>query len=323
MRLSRQPSLAFVSLVAVSTLGCETKTQPKPAPPAATAGMPNAAPTAVTSAATSPAVDAQGAGGGAPKTAPLEVQYRVQTYPPAAADGEPARAVLAKRAGEDIVVLPRSEGACLEVLFERDLDGDGWVDAIVEHAVSCGGNLSPSVYLFVAGTPEPKFVVQELGSQWQRPSIEDWKGRPSIVLVSNNAGANVERPERTTRRYVFQDGRAVLAQETRAQDLKALAELRSEVFAGAAQDDERTLEFDLDADGKPDRVVATFWERWGSMFWQVRFGDGRATERHGDACKRIGVLPEKSMGHHDLVCHFDTRYRWNGSDYVEAAAPKP
>jgi len=37
-------------------------------------------------------------------------------------------------------------------------------------------------------------------------------------------------------------------------------------------------------------------------------------------CKRIGVLAEKTMGHHDLVCDFDARLKWNGKTYKYRAA---
>lgn len=229
-------------------------------------------------------------------------------------DGALLVGLFAERAGRSVPVLPVEE-RCLDLVHQGDLDDDGLADALVEHTTACGGNGAPSEYSFVPGT-RGEFREQTLGTNWSAPTVESWHGRPSVLLESNNEGSHLGRPERTEQRFVFEKGRAVLVEEKRAVETKALVELRSEHFEGAAPEEERSLSFDLDGDEKADRLVAKLWERWGRMRWRVRFGRGEETKGSDLACKRIGVLREKTSNHHDLVCDFDTRLRWNGNAYL-------
>jgi len=158
--------------------------------------------------------------------------------------------------------------------------------------------------------------VHELGSQWDEPDLVVREGRVSITLTTNNEGWNLYRPKQVTKRFVFEKGAPVLVEETHAREIEALANIRSEQFEGRAPDDAVVLSFDLDADGKPDEISATLWERWGRLFWRVRFADGTESGDSGHNCKRLGVLPELTLGRHDLVCDFDTRLKWDGKQYV-------
>jgi len=227
-------------------------------------------------------------------------------------EGEKA-GVFAKRAGSTFTIQePWPSVRCLSVFLESDLDGDGLTDALIDSS-ACSSYVQ-STYFFVAGTRGDHFTAQELG-YGVGLSMETWRGRQTAVFESNNEGYNQYRPESVTRRFVFERGRAVMVDEQRAVEVVALANLRSEEFDEAKPDQEKVLLFDLDGDGKKDAIVGTLWQRWGRIMWHVRFADGRVSDGGSSGCKRIGVLAEKTMGHHDLVCDFDARLKWNGKTY--------
>jgi hypothetical protein len=205
----------------------------------------------------------------------------------------------------------------LSVVHEGDLDGDGLVDALIENA-SHSSYVMPE-YLFVAGTRGGRFVAQEFDSG-RGLTVETWRGRLTAVVRSDNEGYNFARPESVTRRFAFEDGHPVQVDEQREVEIAALANLRAEDFE-ADPNHERVLWFDLDGDGKKDALAGTLWARWGRIQWEVRFADGRVSPGEGNsACKRLGVLAEKTLGHRDLVCDFDARIRWDGQRYSPRAS---
>ena len=39
------------------------------------------------------------------------------------------------------------------------------------------------------------------------------------------------------------------------------------------------------------------------------------TQKFSTGCKRIGILKSKTKGMSDIVCDYDTIFRWNGKKY--------
>jgi hypothetical protein len=225
--------------------------------------------------------------------------------------------LLATFNGKTSVVIPKSEKKCLAIKEQRDFDGDGLTDALVENITACGGNCCPNQFFFVSARPDGTFAVgDELADSWKDPVIEKWKGKWSVVIVSNNEGVNTERPVEYTRRFVLQDGKGVKVEEHKRPDMKAIVEMRSEIFKSDDPGETHSIQYDLDGDGKKDTITGRLWERWGRILWTVEFADGKKFSSN-DACKRIGVLPTKTDGVHDLVCDQDTVLHWNGTEYKE------
>jgi len=223
--------------------------------------------------------------------------------------------LLATINGKSSVLINKSKGKCLQIVEQRDFDGDGSLDALVEDITACGGNCCPSQFFFVSARPDGTFAMSdEFADSWKDPVIERWKGQWSVVVVSNDEGFNNQRLVEITRRFVLQGGKAVKVEEHRRQELKAIAEMRSEIFKGDSPEETHSFEYDLDGDGKNDTISGKLWERWGRILWTVQFANGK-TFSSNDGCKRIGVLTSKTNGINDLVCDQDTVLRWNGSEY--------
>ncbi len=236
-----------------------------------------------------------------------QIEYSVEK------PGDLYSVLLAKANGKTYTLIDESKKACLEVVDTRDWDGNGLTDAMVKRITACGGNCCPDAFFFVSALPGGRFEISgDLADSWQDPAIEKWKGRWSVVIVSNNEGVNTERPVEYTRRFILRDGKGVKVEESLRKSMAALVEMRSEIFHKA--DEEHSIRFDLDGDGKPDVISGALWERWGRILWSVRFANGKEF-KSDTACKRIGVLSTKTGGVNDLVCDQDTVLRWTGEGY--------
>ena len=215
---------------------------------------------------------------------------------------------------------------CQQIVDQRDFDGDGYRDALVMANSACSDILFPNDFFFVSALPDGRFVVAALADSHKEAMIEKWKGQWSVVVVSDNTGANLERPLEITRRFVLKAGRAVKVEQHRRKEIDALVNMRSEDFRSevyltdppAAEPPPHTLEYDLDGDGRADTISGTINEIYGIIMWTVTFADGKQfSSKVG--CRRIGVLATTTNGVHDLVCNQDSVLRWDGTKYIEPA----
>ena len=250
----------------------------------------------------------------APRHAGAKISYSVEQ------SGEtpfgPAT-LLATFNGKTSVLIGKSKQKCLQIIEQRDFDGDGLTDALLENITACGGNCCPNQFFFVSARPDGSFVVSdEFSDSWKDPVVEKWKGRWTVVVVSNNEGANLERPVEFTRRFALQYGKVVKLEEHPRKYMRAIVEMGSEEFKSDDPGKSHSIQYDLDGDGKKDTITGKLWERWGRILWTVEFAN-RKEFSSNDACKRIGILPTKTNGVNDLVCDQDTVLHWNGSEYKE------
>jgi len=221
--------------------------------------------------------------------------------------------------GKTYRLIDRSKRVCLQVIDQRDFDGNGLVDALVENITGCGGNCCPQSFFFVSNFGGGRFQVsEEFADSWRDPVIERWKGRWSVAVSSSNEGIDHQRLCEITRRFILEAGKAVQVEEWLHKEMESMTEIRSEIFDPDKVDEEHSIEYDLDGDGKKDQIKTKYWSRWGSMFWIVEFADGKKFSSNL-GCKRIGVLGTKTHGVSDLVCDQDTVFRWNGLEYQAEA----
>ncbi len=112
--------------------------------------------------------------------------------------------------------------------------------------------------------------------------------------------------------------RAVKLLEIHDKFIQAPIEIRSSIFhkKGVNKEKEQILYYDLDNDGKKDKIICKYWDRWDSMFWHIAFANGKEFDAKSDA-RRIGVLSTKTNGVYDLVHDCGNIFKWNGKEYKE------
>src|SRR5581483_6025234 len=94
-------------------------------------------------------------------------------------------ALRARANGKTYTLIDTSKKMCLDVADQRDWDGNGLKDALVERITACGGNCCPNTYFFVSAFGNGRFEVStDLADSWTEPVIEKWKNAWSVVIVS-------------------------------------------------------------------------------------------------------------------------------------------
>lgn len=64
----------------------------------------------------------------------------------------------------------------------------------------------------------------------------------------------------------------------------------------------KSFDFDLDLDGELDSVTCKYWDRWGSLSCEIRYGgEGQALKM---TCKRFAILPEVVADNVGLECSY-------------------
>lgn len=205
---------------------------------------------------------------------------------------------------------------CLKIIEQFDFDEDGFTDALIQHNC-CGGNGALDTYFFVSYKGNNNFQIsEEFGYTWNEPIIEKWNNKTSVVVQETNIGFNNDDEIDITERYVLENGKALIVESIKKEELIALKEIRTNEFSVDDQDEIKHLYFDLDSDNINDTITCTFWGRWGSILVQeIKFSSGIKVEGISTGCRRIGVLETTTNNVHDLVCGLDYILRWNGKEY--------
>lgn len=217
--------------------------------------------------------------------------------------------------GNDYLIIEEREGFCIDIVEQKDFDGNGAKDALIQVITACGGNGAANSFFFVSYRDNGHFQISEqFGYSWGPPTIEDWKHRESVVIYSHNEGFNQMPPEEKYERYVLDAGQAIKIEESDRKHLLSMKELVSSDFDYNKYDEVKVINFDLNNDGLDDQIIGRFWHRWGRIMWSVQFNGKNPIE--GDInCKRIGILDSKTNGTYNLVCDEDEVLKWDGSRY--------
>jgi hypothetical protein len=202
-------------------------------------------------------------------------------------------------------------GMFVNIVDVRDFDNDGYDDALIEE--TCGGTACPFVSLFFC-TYDPtndKFKISDsFGSISEKPKLERWKGKWSVSITSGN----IMEMYRADERFILKNGEPVRVEYDEVKPLKAKLEMLPDNFSKSEKRNGKILRYDLDGDGLDDSIIGEYWDRWNSINWKVKFANGKSFDGDG-AYLRIGILPSKTNGVHDLVCGLDAVFAWDGNKY--------
>ena len=204
---------------------------------------------------------------------------------------------------------------CFSVVEQEDFDGNGTTDALIEEIAGCG-NMGLLVYYIVSYSTNGYYTVSN--SIWGNGyTIEDWRGKKSILIIDANLGYENDKMNTKKERYVLKDGKMEMVETLKKQLIVSFKELRSSDFH---HEDEKPLRlsYDLDGNGTTDYFECFYWSRWGSMIINKFVLNGKEVE---DDCfnvgiKRIGVLSSTTNGYHDLVMDENSIIKWDGEKYV-------
>lgn len=183
----------------------------------------------------------------------------------------------------------------------EDLDGDGTPETII--ALTTGGNCCPDYLSIISYRGDGFFEFVN-----EKPIPSGWGGYDLVSLADeklirvHNSATGVGNVEdwQSQEDYALRDGRLVRLVErfNRGKPL-TIMELSSKEVRDAPGGI-KSLDYDLDLDGKLDNVRCEYWDRWGSISCEIRYTSYLQTERM--TCRRLGIVPEVRKGLMRLSC---------------------
>lgn len=217
---------------------------------------------------------------------------------------------------KDTITLIESRQTCFTVKLKEDLNGDRYLDILVELSPGCNGNCCANSYQIFFFDGKKVRKSREVGYDWNGIDImKDKKGAYQFVVETRNEGYEQTRfctdkvETFGVKEYDFK-----LLKRIDEEVIVAQKEMRSSSFNNDKE--QEVLSFDLDRDGKEDKIIGSYWKRWGRMVWKVEFGNGKVYDPKSDfAAKRLGVLRTKTNGVYDLVVDCNEVLKWDGKGY--------
>jgi hypothetical protein len=212
-----------------------------------------------------------------------------------------------------VCIIPSTAGKLLEMVAAQDLDGDQQPDLLVGELA--GDHCCPNVYRVISYLGAGQYHQSApKGHALHTPQIQAKLNAPIIEI--ENGVIDPYDSYQTKERFTVEAGEFKFQSLVQPKELPALDELRIAAFDTIGTDSLIRLQFDLDADGKMDRITARYWPRWQRVMWSLNFGNGKGME-DGIPFQRLGVLASTTDGVHDLVVDYDRILVWKGKRYEE------
>ena len=199
-----------------------------------------------------------------------------------------------------------------KIIHTADLDSDGLTEVIVE--ASDGGGHGKIKYFIISKRGENFYSVNE---------SNDFMGCCLKVLSGNilsvfkyDSGIGVTSQVQEISLFEFQNGNLNLLSTSQNEALiPALSEINShEIDQNIGS---KFITGYYDGDTEIDKLVCNYWDRWGSMICEVQSSIyGIIKTNFG--CKRVGILETKTRGMVDLVCNRFSKFKFNGTEYIDA-----
>ena len=192
----------------------------------------------------------------------------------------------------------------LEITKVIDLDGDGYLEAVVQ--TLNGGMSAISRWYIVSHRGGGFFTVEthrDLDSYNGNNPIEIKKMNDSMVIIITNADEDEQHV------FGFKFGKIELLTKLENSSLVlSEVEILSESLSVTSP---QSIYSDMDMDGVEDEIKCNYWDRWGSMICDIYASkNGKIFVSVG--CKRTGVLKSIKNGMKQLVCGKDTILSYGG-----------
>ena len=189
-------------------------------------------------------------------------------------------------------------GISLEVIHEGDLDGDGLTDAVISSHQ--GGNCCAPYYFVVSHRGDGFFSVHHHDSMYGYEIEVKNKGIKPLIEILDAVGSSdypIEHEELTTLRFT-EGNLEVVSQLINTALIPALVEVTGQ----DVQEADKLILFDVDGDGREEEVIASYWERWGTVIIGDIVTTSKGKVNFSVGCSRIGFMKTTTNGLHDIVC---------------------
>ena len=203
--------------------------------------------------------------------------------------------------GVDYLIAPTHEkwmGISLDVVHEGDLDGDALTDAVIRSHQ--GGNCCAPYYFVVSHRGDGFFSVHHHESMYGYEIEVKNTGEEPLIEILDAVGSSdypIEHEELTTLR--FNEGNLeVVSQLINTALIPALVEVTGQ----DVQEADKLILFDVDGDGREEEMIASYWERWGTVIIGDIVTTSKGEVNFSVGCSRIGFMKSTTNGLHDIVC---------------------
>lgn len=215
--------------------------------------------------------------------------------------------------GEKHKLVKFNDELCLTIEKIADFNQDGFDDVLVEIINGCGGNCCGNSYRIYSFDGDNFRETKTVGWDWDGVEIKMNGTEYNFIIDNFSEGIdNVELCNDVTEIYRLNNYSLELIEIHEPQEINAIKEIKASDFKKKDENEKLTIKYDLDEDGKKDKIICSYWDRWGSLFIKIHFNNGLILELSG---KRIGILETKTNGVHDIVIGCDRIMKWNGFEY--------
>lgn len=203
--------------------------------------------------------------------------------------------------GVDYLIAPTHErwmGISLDVIYEGDLDGDGLTDAVISSHQ--GGNCCAPYYFIVSHRGDGFFSVHHHESMYGYEIEVKNKGAEPLIEILDAVSSSdypIEHEELATLRFT-EGNLELVSQHINTALIPALVEVTGQ----DVQEADKLILFDVDGDGREEEMIASYWERWGTVIIGDIVTTSKGKVNFSIGCSRIGFTKTTTNGLHDIVC---------------------